>query len=118
MMKSNEIVQIAWRKTAELASTNANTAKLVVVYDVKQVDTKGQVVKNLGTKTCVQGSSVKSKDNSVYSAIYGGRDNNKNKACKMAREQLDESDPGRASSPVECVAGEKRYTIVARYKLK
>ena len=113
-MKSSEIVQIEWTKTV---STNANTSKLVIVYDVKEVDTKGQVVKNLGTKTCVKGGSGKSKDNSVYSAI-SGRDNNKNKACKMAREQLDVSHPGRASLPVECVVGEKKYTIVARYKLK
>jgi hypothetical protein len=109
LMKSSEIEEIEWTKTV---STNANTSKLVIVYDVKEVDTKGQVVKNLGTKTSVGG-----KDNSVRGSISGTTDN-KNKACRTAREQLDASCPDKASSPVEYVCGEKRYTIVARYKMK
>jgi hypothetical protein len=114
LMKSSDIVKIDWRATVEkgLVSTNANTSKLVIVYDVKQVDTKGQVVKDLGTKNRVGG-----KNNSVCKA-FSGKMEKKVKACKTAREQLDASRPDKASLPVECVVRGGRYTIVARYKLE
>ena len=115
LMDEGTILNTNYRTLGLQARTSASPT-LKTVYDVRQVNERGRVVKFLGTKNTVMGIN-----NSVYDA-FSGASNAKADACRAARMQLNASHPGRTSSPVECVVGGgncgkiRRYTIVAKYQ--
>jgi len=116
LMDEGTILNTEYSKFGKQARTSASPT-LKIVYDVRQVNERGGVVKFLGTKNTVSGVN---KSDSVENAFSGGS-KVKADACRAARNQLNASHPDRASSPVECVVGGgsgkiRRYTIVAKYQ--